>query len=310
MACEFLILNSVRIDAVDAHGNSALHMAAKQGNTGQVSFHASLFLLFGFQVCLLLKHHADHHLKNIEGQEPLDIAVANSDADIVTLLRLLLKLIPVWRCVAASRVTFLILLGSDIVWSRLAALNEEIREADMTLHDDTFNDVVQVRINDGVQLCILITKMYRSSVGWCILIRRGCRRNNSFFLSFLPRKRTLFPRSCIHTKKRQYGKLPIQYAEALMWQFNQIMILHCDYTNQLLQFQRHNSPDKILETIPDMPIERDSDVLPDVFCWSFKAFIMKLPLVLLPSPDMLLVQSKIYDTCDKKTWPAFEVRLN
>ena len=27
---------------------------------------------------------------------------------------------------------------------RLAALNEEIREADMTLHDDTFNDVVQV----------------------------------------------------------------------------------------------------------------------------------------------------------------------
>ena len=279
-------------------------MAAKQGNTGQVSFHASLFLLFGFQVCLLLKHHADHHLKNMEGQEPLDIAVANSDADIVTLLRLLDS------CVAASRFTFLILLVSDIVWSRLAALNEEIREADMTLHDDTFNDVVQVRINDGVQLCILITKMYRSSVGWCILIRRGCRRNNSFFLSFLPRKRTLFPRSCIHTKKRQYGKLPIQYAEALMWQFNQIMILHCDYTNQLLQFQRHNSPDKILETIPDMPIERDSDVLPDVFCWSFKAFIMKLPLVLLPSPDMLLVQSKIYETCDKKTWPAFEVRLN
>ena len=36
MACEFLILNSVRIDAVDANGNSALHMAAKQGNTGQV----------------------------------------------------------------------------------------------------------------------------------------------------------------------------------------------------------------------------------------------------------------------------------
>ena len=109
MACEFLILNSVRIDAVDAHGNSALHMAAKQGNTGQVSFYASLFLHFGFQVCLLLKHHADHHLKNMEGQEPLDIAVANSDADIVTLLRLLDS------CVAASRFTFLILLGSDIV---------------------------------------------------------------------------------------------------------------------------------------------------------------------------------------------------
>ena len=30
------------------------------------------------------------------------------------------------------------------MYLRLAALNEEIREADMTLHDDTFNDVVQV----------------------------------------------------------------------------------------------------------------------------------------------------------------------
>ena len=46
-----------------------------------------LMLSFPLQVCLLLKHHADHHLKNHEGQEPLDIAVANSDADIVTLLR-------------------------------------------------------------------------------------------------------------------------------------------------------------------------------------------------------------------------------
>ena len=49
---------------------------------------------------------------NNAGCEPLDIAVANSDADIVTLLR-------------------------------LAALNEEIRENDMTGNDDTFNDVVQ-----------------------------------------------------------------------------------------------------------------------------------------------------------------------
>ena len=101
MACEFLILNSVRIDAVDAHGNSALHMAAKQGNTGQVDWtpessfkqlgiwllNTSLTKSFGLQVCLLLKHHADHHLKNLEGQEPLDIAVAAADADIVTLLR-------------------------------------------------------------------------------------------------------------------------------------------------------------------------------------------------------------------------------
>ena len=49
---------------------------------------------------------------NTANQNPLDIAVANSDADIVTLLR-------------------------------LAALNEEIRENDLTGDDDTFNDVVQ-----------------------------------------------------------------------------------------------------------------------------------------------------------------------
>ena len=42
----------------------------------------------------------------------MDIAVQNSDADVVTLLR-------------------------------LAALNEVIRENDMTGDDDTFNDVVQ-----------------------------------------------------------------------------------------------------------------------------------------------------------------------
>ena len=48
----------------------------------------------------------------ISGKEPLDIAVGRADADIVTLLR-------------------------------LAALNEEIRENDMTGDDDTFNDVVQ-----------------------------------------------------------------------------------------------------------------------------------------------------------------------
>ena len=134
MACEFLILNNAKIDAVEDAGNSALHMAAQLGNTGQVRLllllllylylllHLLLLLLLLllplllplllFKVCLLLKHHADHHLRNKQGQEPLDIAVANSDADIVTLLR-------------------------------LAALNEEIREADTTLHDDTFHDVVQ-----------------------------------------------------------------------------------------------------------------------------------------------------------------------
>merc|ERR1711874_759535 len=98
MATEFLILNGAKTTAVDDNGDTALHLAAQHGSTGQV--------------CLLLKHRANHHLVNKDGKQPLDIAVANSDADIVTLLR-------------------------------LAALNEEIREADMTLHDDTFNDVVQ-----------------------------------------------------------------------------------------------------------------------------------------------------------------------
>ena len=63
-------------------------------------------------MCLLLKHRANHHLVNNNNKQPLDIAVANSDADIVTLLR-------------------------------LAALNEEIRESDMAGDDDTFNVVVQ-----------------------------------------------------------------------------------------------------------------------------------------------------------------------
>jgi len=98
MSTEFLILNNAKTSAADSQGNTALHLAALNRNTGQV--------------CLLLKHRADHHLVNNAGCEPLDIAVANSDADIVTLLR-------------------------------LAALNEEIRENDMTGNDDTFNDVVQ-----------------------------------------------------------------------------------------------------------------------------------------------------------------------
>jgi len=98
MACEFLILNGAKTTAADENGDTALHIAAKHGSTGQV--------------CLLLKHRANHHLVNNNNKQPLDIAVANSDADIVTLLR-------------------------------LAALNEEIRESDMTGDDDTFNDVVQ-----------------------------------------------------------------------------------------------------------------------------------------------------------------------
>ncbi len=43
---------------------------------------------FFFQVCLLLKHRADHRARNSAGDKALDLAVKNSDADIVTLLRL------------------------------------------------------------------------------------------------------------------------------------------------------------------------------------------------------------------------------
>lgn len=97
LACEFLLLNGAKINALDRDGNTPLHLAVSQGNTGQV--------------CLLLKHRANRHFKNKLGQVALDIAVQNSDADIVTLLK-------------------------------LAALNEEIRENDMA-GDDTFHDVVQ-----------------------------------------------------------------------------------------------------------------------------------------------------------------------
>jgi len=98
MSTEFLILNGAKTGATDSEGNTALHLSALLGNTGQV--------------CLLLKHRANHHLVNNSGMEPLDIGVSKADADIVTLLR-------------------------------LAALNEQIRENDFTGDDDTFNDVVQ-----------------------------------------------------------------------------------------------------------------------------------------------------------------------
>ena len=73
MSAEFLLLNGAKINAVDMKGNTSLHLAAEHGSTGQV--------------CLLLKHRADHHVRNLQGLTALDIAVQNSDADIVTLLR-------------------------------------------------------------------------------------------------------------------------------------------------------------------------------------------------------------------------------
>ncbi|XP_073971357.1 centaurin beta 1A isoform X2 [Rhodnius prolixus] len=74
MACEYLLLNGVPINAQDSNGKTPLHHATELGHTAQV--------------CLLLKHRADQHLKDKEGVEPLDIAVRIANADIVTLLRL------------------------------------------------------------------------------------------------------------------------------------------------------------------------------------------------------------------------------
>ena len=56
MATELLILNSVTTATADSRGDTALHLAAKHGNTGQV--------------CLLLKHRADHHKLNEDGRSP------------------------------------------------------------------------------------------------------------------------------------------------------------------------------------------------------------------------------------------------
>ncbi|BES96235.1 centaurin beta [Nesidiocoris tenuis] len=97
MACEYLLLNGVPINTQDITGNTPLHLATELGHTAQV--------------CLLLKHRADQHIKNEAGVDPLDTAVQLANADIVTLLR-------------------------------LGRLNEEMRNAESG-GDETFNDVVR-----------------------------------------------------------------------------------------------------------------------------------------------------------------------
>ncbi|XP_037947536.1 arf-GAP with coiled-coil, ANK repeat and PH domain-containing protein 2 isoform X2 [Teleopsis dalmanni] len=74
MACEYLLLNGVPIDAVDDNGLSALHMSTDKGYIAQVY--------------LLLKHKAKYDTESNDGKKPLDIAVDQRNADIVTLLRL------------------------------------------------------------------------------------------------------------------------------------------------------------------------------------------------------------------------------
>lgn len=74
MACEYLLLNGVKINVQDDNGRTALHLATELGHTAQA--------------CLLLKHRADQHLVDKDGNEPLSIAIRQANADIVTLLRL------------------------------------------------------------------------------------------------------------------------------------------------------------------------------------------------------------------------------
>nr|CAD7400251.1 unnamed protein product [Timema cristinae] len=99
MACEYLLLNGAKINSQDDGGRTPLHLATELGHTAQV--------------CLLLKHRADQHIKDNEGTEPLSIAIKEANPDIVTMLR-------------------------------LAMLNEEMKASELgSLGDDTFNDVVR-----------------------------------------------------------------------------------------------------------------------------------------------------------------------
>lgn len=71
MACEFLILNGSHIDINDERGFTPLHLATEKGCTAQAY--------------LLLKHRAKHDIIAHNGQKPIDIAVEQANADIVTL---------------------------------------------------------------------------------------------------------------------------------------------------------------------------------------------------------------------------------
>lgn len=71
MSCEYLILNGAKINTQDNEGRTPLHLATELSHTAQV--------------CLLLKHRADQHLQDKAGVEPLEIAIKEANADIVTL---------------------------------------------------------------------------------------------------------------------------------------------------------------------------------------------------------------------------------
>ncbi|CAD5217466.1 unnamed protein product [Bursaphelenchus xylophilus] len=71
---EFLFLNGIHVNVVDADLNSPLHIAAANGNT--------------LGVYQLVKRNADKDLKNAKGETALQLAVEAQHANIVTLLRL------------------------------------------------------------------------------------------------------------------------------------------------------------------------------------------------------------------------------
>lgn len=70
-ACEFLLLNGCQINAVDGNGYTSLHLATEKGLTAQAY--------------LLLKHQAKHDIIASDNKQPIDIAVEQANADIVTL---------------------------------------------------------------------------------------------------------------------------------------------------------------------------------------------------------------------------------
>jgi Arf-GAP/coiled-coil/ANK repeat/PH domain-containing protein len=74
MSCEFLLLNGANINAIDREGYTPLALATEIGCTAQAF--------------LLLKHRAKYDLMTKDGRKPIDIAVNQTNADIVTLLRI------------------------------------------------------------------------------------------------------------------------------------------------------------------------------------------------------------------------------
>lgn len=70
-ASEFLLLNGCKINAVDDNGYTSLRLATQSGFTAQAY--------------LLLKHQAKHDIAANDRKQPIDIAVEQGNADIVTL---------------------------------------------------------------------------------------------------------------------------------------------------------------------------------------------------------------------------------